>query len=262
MFETSQTELGSQDRSCPQHGSFTARGRALRIGKISRDVWSRCPLCAQAEEAKSILTATQVRNDIEQARVEKILKQSAIPARFIGKTLSNYRTENAEQERAMRLCRRYVDHFDTVLAKGSTLIFLGAVGNGKTHLACAVLQALMPKYVGAYTTTMDLVRKLRGSWGGRGGSEADVLVELAELPLLVIDEIGVQFGSDAERIHLHDVMDRRYRDMRPTILITNLDDASFQGYIGDRVYDRLTEIGTWANFTGKSGRGEAGKRYA
>ncbi|MBC7617481.1 MAG: ATP-binding protein [Candidatus Saccharibacteria bacterium] len=262
MFEASRTYLGPEVRSCPQHGAFTAHGQALKIGKTSRDVWSSCPECAQAAQTQAVLTAQQVRANTDQARLEKILGQSAIPARFIGKTLNNYRTSTPEQERALRLCWRYVDHFDTDLSKGSTLIFLGAPGTGKTHLACAVLQALMPDHIGAYVTTMDLIRKLRGSWGGREGSEADVLQELADLPLLVIDEIGVQFGSDGERIHLHDVVDRRYRDMKPTILITNLDDAGLQVFVGDRVYDRLTEVGTWVNFSWKSHRAAAQKENA
>lgn len=259
MFETSRTDLGGQDRLCQVHGAFVSSGQTLQVGRTSRDVWTRCQACDEVEKAQEALSQQQASAAAERRQVEQMLGQAAIPARFISKTLDTYRASSPDQERALRLCRRYAEHFDTVLAKGSTLILLGAPGTGKTHLAAAVLQALMPAHVGAYTTTMDLIRKLRGSWGGREGSEADVLQALADLPLLVIDEIGVQFGSDGERIHLHDVLDRRYRDMRPTILITNLDDAGFQAFVGDRVYDRLTEVGTWVHFTWPSYRNTARK---
>lgn len=262
MLDALRTDLGLRDGSCAVHGPYNSTGQRLQIGKVSRDVWSTCLGCLDVARSRDLLIEQEANAVAARRRAETLLGQAAIPARFMGKTFDNYKATTPEQERALRLCQRYVGHFDTVLAKGSTLILLGQPGTGKTHLACAVLQALMPAYVGAYTTTMDLIRKLRGSWGGRDGSEADVLQELADLPLLVIDEIGVQFGSDGERIHLHDVMDRRYRDMKPTILISNLDDVGFQAFVGDRVYDRLTEIGTWVRFTWASHRSEARKEQA
>lgn len=262
MFNALRTPLESRDSGCAAHGPYTSTGQRLQVGKLSREVWSQCPGCLDAENTRDILIQQEADAVAERRRVESMLGQSGIPTRFVTKTFDNYRAATPEQERALRLCQRYASHFDTVLAKGSTLILLGAPGTGKTHLSCAVLQALMPTHVGAYTTTMDLIRKLRGSWGGREGNEADVLQELADLPLLVIDEIGVQFGSDGERIHLHDVMDRRYRDMKPTILISNLDDAGFQTFVGDRVYDRLTEVGTWVRFTWPSHRSEARKEQS
>ena len=54
-------------------------------------------------------------------------------------------------------------------------------------------------------------------------------------------------------------MDRRYREMRPTILMTNLDKAEFKNAIGERVYDRLTEVGRWVKFDWESFRPEARK---
>ena len=98
---------------------------------------------------------------------------------------------------------------------------------------------------------MDLIHLLREGRGGARGaarSEAQVLAQIGELPLLVIDEIGVQFGSAAEQLHLFEVLDRRYRNMKPTILLTNLDRDDLKGFVGDRVADRLSETANVVDF--------------
>lgn len=45
-----------------------------------------------------------------------------------------------------------------------------------------------------------------------------MLAGFANVPLLVIDEIGMQYGTESGQNHLFDVLGRRYRDMMPTIL--------------------------------------------
>ena len=129
----------------------------------------------------------------------------------------------------------------------------GNPGTGKSHLAAAILQFILPKHVGAYMTLMDLIRKLRDTWRRDSEmSESQLLAKLQAIPLLVIDEVGVQYGTDGERSILFDVMDRRYREMRPTILMTNLGKDDFRAAVGDRVFDRLTEVARWVPFDWQS----------
>lgn len=203
------TDLGQEQRTCPTHGQFTSTGQQIKIGRIDNAMWTKCPACAKAAAVASVVEVQRIATQKKLDHIASVLDQSAIPRRFIGRTFENFTTETLEQQKALRLCQRYATQFDSVLKTGRTLIFKGNPGTGKSHLACAILQQIMPEHVGAYTTTMDLVRKLRAGWGGKPGSEADVLAEVGSLPLLVIDEIGVQFGSEGERIHLHDVLDKR-----------------------------------------------------
>ena len=61
--------------------------------------------------------------------------------------------------------------------------------------------------------------------------------------LLILDEVGVQFGSDAEKLILFEIINTRYQDMKPTILISNLTLVELGKYIGERVVDRMREGG-------------------
>jgi DNA replication protein DnaC len=86
-------------------------------------------------------------------------------------------------------------------------------------------------------------------------TETQVLQMLASIDLLVMDEIGVQYGTDAEQVTLFDIIDKRYRDMMPTILLTNLNAKLMREFLGDRSYDRLREGGLWVPFDWESHRG-------
>ena len=75
--------------------------------------------------------------------------------------------------------------------------------------------------------------RTRTGHGGRG-SETD---------LLILDEVGVQFGSDTEKLILFDVLNERYEKRRPTLVLSNLSLPDVEQYLGERIFDRLREDG-------------------
>jgi hypothetical protein len=64
-----------------------------------------------------------------------------------------------------------------------------------------------------------------------------------EPDLLVLDEIGVQYGTETEQKILFRIIDLRYEEMKPTILISNLAIPAFTEFVGERVVDRMRENG-------------------
>ena len=254
------TSLGTVAKHCETHGAYASTGHRLNLTKPPREVWTICPTCKAEQEAEQLRQADADRQAALKAQIEGMLEQTAIPPRFIGKSFDNYRTDGEGQERALRVCREYANNFGRHLRTGGSLILSGQPGTGKSHLAGAVLQAILPNHVGAYVTLMDLIRALRDTWRRDSETtESQLLARLEAIPLLVIDEIGVQYGTDGERAILFDVLDRRYRNMRPAILMTNLGKDEFRTAIGDRVFDRLTEVARWVPFDWGSYRATARK---
>ena len=55
-----------------------------------------------------------------------------------------------------------------------------------------------------------------------------------------------------------DVINERYENLRPTIILSNLTTEEIRAYLGDRVYDRLRENGgkafvfDWDSYRGKA----------
>ncbi len=253
-----QEQLGTRTGACEKHGDFESIGPRILIVRPPKEIWTGCPGC-KADAAE--IDRQQKQADLQaklRARIEESLAQTAIPSRFIGKTLDNYRADTPGQQKAVEVCRAFVDNFDRHLKVGTSLIMSGLPGTGKSHLAGAVLQGILPRHVGVYVTLMDLIRMVRDTWRRDSvTTEAQVLQRLQDVPLLVIDEVGVQYGTDGERAILFDVLDRRYRAMRPVILMTNLGKDDFRTAIGDRVFDRLTETARWLAFDWPSYRATA-----
>lgn len=245
-------QLGEKTSLCATHGEYTSAG-ARYFGR--REIWTQCPDCMEAARAKELSENAERQAEHARWKLESMIGAACIPKRFIGRTFDSFVATSDEQKTALRIAREYAESFDTHRASGTGLVYLGSPGTGKSHMAVAILQAIMPQYCGLYTTCMQIVRNVRGTWRRDSErSESDVLQAYCDAPLLVIDEIGVQYGTDGEQTILFDVLDRRYRDLMPTILLTNQDKKGFKQFIGDRSFDRLTETSRWVPFAWPSHR--------
>ena len=74
---------------------------------------------------------------------------------------------------------------------------------------------------------------------------------------MIIDEVGVQFGSEAEKLIMFEIINTRYERMKPTILISNQTKEELAAFIGERVLDRMSDGGgctlsfTWDSYRSK-----------
>lgn len=250
--------LGDRVDVCDKHGEFTATG--TRLGK--REIWTNCPDCKEARLAAERQAEAQALAERALAHMERLLGEAAIPKRFLARSLDNFHASTPEQLAALKVAREFAENFEVHSERGTSLILSGLPGTGKSHLATAILQAILPGHCGLYTTASNVIRAVRGTWRKDSDrSESQVINAYSDTSLLVMDEIGMGYESDGERVILFDVLDRRYREQRPTILLTNLDRAGFKAFIGERVYDRLSETARWVAFDWESFRSKARNEF-
>ena len=253
------TDLGTKEVNCDKHGLYVAKGAKFTYGK-GREWWTGCAQCEADRQAAERAEEARVRAEMERERINTLLARSGIPERLKGCTFANYVAASDAQKNAMQIVMDFAAGFEANLKSGSSLILAGKPGTGKGHLAAACMNKIMPRWLPVYTTCLDMIRSVRETWRKDSAhSESEVLQELEEVPLLVLDEIGVQYGTEGEQTILFDVLDRRYRQMRPTILITNQDVPGFKGFLGERTYDRLRETARWVSFDWPSYRLQARK---
>ena len=242
----------SRLKVCDKHGQYEAQVHEI----FGRQLTSGCPKCSEERAEAERIEKLARERAAEIARQQQMLADAAIPLRFQERTFDNYRAETKEQLHALTVARDFAESFDPRSGRG--LVLAGKPGTGKSHLAAAILLRLMDRHSVRYTTMAQMVRAIRNTWRRDSEhSETEVLRYLGEeLDLLVVDEVGVQYGTEGEQNVIFDVLDLRYRQMRPTILMTNQDAAGFKGYVGDRVFDRLKETSKWVPFAWESFRGQ------
>lgn len=254
-----QFNAGITERSatCEKHGEYVQRSIPVLMG---RAVWSKCPKCTEEQLADENDRKAVESREKAQAMAEARLKAAGVPERFRDRLIETYAADTPEQNHAKAAALEFVANFREHRKKGTQVVFSGNPGTGKSHLAIAVLREVMKGGTGMYMNVLDMVRMVRDTWRRDSAkSESEVLDTLGSLDLLVLDEVGVQYGTDGEQVILFDVLNRRYRDCRPTILLTNLRSAEFEAFIGPRAFDRLKEGGIWIRFSWESYRG---KKYS
>jgi DNA replication protein DnaC len=95
-----------------------------------------------------------------------------------------------------------------------------------------------------YRTAMDIFLELRSTYSPTSKkTEWDLMKEYENAALLVIDEINVSTGSAFEDLKITAIMDKRYKKLRPTILIGNVDIQQFTDRMGKSVINRIEEDG-------------------
>lgn len=248
-------QISERPGQCPVHGAHTERGMQWMAGGPIR--WTGCSSCNREERDREE-AAERARKEAErQARLESKLKTAGIPMAFRERTLDNFLVEGDGQQCALDVAREFADNFWSRHTKvGSFLVLAGDPGTGKSHLAIAAAQQVMQRGTALYIRTADIIRRVRATWRRDAPqTEEDVFNALEAMDLLIIDEVGVQAGTEDEQRILFDVIDRRYAGLKPTILLTNLGGAAFKEFMGPRIMDRLNERAVFVPFRWESYRG-------
>ena len=137
-----------------------------------------------------------------------------------------------------RVAQEFADAYPFV---ESGLLFMGAAGLGKTHLAIAILNEVT-KTKGRralYVNFSDLLMKIQSTFRTDSfETKEDVITPYAEVELLVVDELGATKPSDFVRDMLYALLNTRYNHKRITIATSNYLDETPPG-IREKLEDRI-----------------------
>lgn len=222
---------------CELHGAATV---LVRTGLA----WY-CPECLAAEK-RSEYDATWARE-----RNTTLHSIAGIPSRYRGQRFTAT-TPAHKAARAMAASFR-----DFVLAEGkwACLILIGEPGTGKTLLACEFAESYIAKLCRSvrYVTAKGMISEIQASYSREGKSEDGEIERFVQYDLLILDEIDAVPDKDNAKLLLTEIINRRYSNDRPMIVISNQQIDGLSKFVGDRVLDRLHEnafvcLFDWSSF--------------
>ncbi len=135
--------------------------------------------------------------------------------------------------------------FDKIKTTRRGIYLHGEVGTGKTHIVNA-LHSGARDTIGVRCVlwnTTELLRALRADFDLKPIDKSHVDQNLLEFKgLLILDDLGAEKMTDwvAETFYL--ILNKRYNEMLPTIITSNLPVSALAEKVGDRVASRIVEM--------------------
>ncbi len=104
------------------------------------------------------------------------------------------------------------------------LLITGNHGNGKTHLAVAVVGCCIERgFPSLFAFVPDLLDHLRAAFSPNSPVQYDQLFEqVKSVPLLVLDDLGAESTTPWAREKLYQIVVHRHNTRLPTVITTNL----------------------------------------
>lgn len=148
----------------------------------------------------------------------------------------------------LKMCKDYAENFNHQGAQ--SLLFMGGVGLGKTHLTMAIVSEVVGKgYLPVYGSAENLFTTIESekfSGEGRGNYET-----ILNCDLLVIDDLGAEMTTAFTKSVLYNLINTRILSKKPTIINTNLSMAEIQKKYDPRISSRLIGEYNWNKFLGE-----------
>lgn len=202
-MSTNNSQSTTNPSTCKYCGKKLVKRTATLLGKCVFAGYEPCE-CDQALRAcaAQAVASRQARMQDAEADLCRRLERAGVGVRF----------QKAASTQAKELA--------LALSQGKNVFISGAVGSGKTHLACAVARELLAKNLVRnvqFARCVSLFDEIKRSFN----AGTDALAPYRTCGVLVLDDLGKQASTPWSLERLFDLVDDRYARCLPTITTSN-----------------------------------------
>lgn len=175
--------------------------------------------------------------DRKRKTAERIRTESNLGVRFSKRTFATF--DESKDPDAFRKCKEYADHYQEYGERNS-LLLIGGVGTGKTHLMASIANRLLDKGIPVLFDTFDgHLYKLKAEFDGKSKG---YLQKMQRMDMLMIDDVGKEKQTEWSRSIMFDVINYRYEHLLPIVISSNYSTKELAEYFGDAVWSRICEM--------------------
>ena len=160
----------------------------------------------------------------ELREAERILSKSGISKEFANKTFDNFDySRNVQILNAYNMAREYVKNFEEIKdSRKNSIIFMGSVGGGKSHLSFAIANALMKEGVGViYMGYRESIMKIKQNVMNMDEYEK-IMSRYKKCKVLLIDDLFKGNITLSDINIMFELINHRYFNKLPVIVSTEL----------------------------------------
>lgn len=132
---------------------------------------------------------------------------------------------------------------DKMMELSKSVLLMGPVGTGKSFMAGCIANDLLEQGERVMMTNFSRILNELTKY------QVDknlIVQDLVDYPLLIIDDLGIERNSEFSLEQIYNVIDSRYRKMKPLIITTNLGLTEMKDNSLDishkRIYSRILEM--------------------
>jgi len=168
-----------------------------------------------------------------------------IGQRYAGVRLASFQAETDAQKRALAQLNAFCDSLDERTETGQGLVLTGPKGTGKDHLAISCLRAavLHSGIEAAWVDGQTLYQEFRDGIDSETRERDAIRRYTAPKILLISDPVPPSESlTSFQQSVLWRIVDRRYRDLRPTWVTMNVSSGEeAEKRVGAQIVDRLRD---------------------
>lgn len=247
----------SETERCPKCGRPILYGHTEVMGNTFESRLE-CPCVTERKEREraELLPVGRIQAREYRGRAAGLSKRSR------SQRFRNYSPEEGQKE-AFEGARAFAKAFIEDKNDGTGLLLIGGVGSGKSHLAAAVVNAVLDYIpipdseaedaynlgypVGArlygvrFVPTVGLLEEIRASYDNDENTQ-ELMQQYKTAKLLVLDDLGAERPTEWVRERLFDIIDYRYNECLPVVITSNANIPELRQHLGDRLCDRIRSM--------------------
>jgi len=205
------------------------------------DFWYGIDKNATMYSGKLFFTMFECKSAAERKRsikLQTLIESSGIKDGYKDKTFDNFVVDKYNKK-AYEICKKYADNFKPKY--GNLFIYSEKPGTGKTHLACAITNELLKKFiVSLFVVVPELLNEMNAKVG-RNEDVFGIVQEIIDVPFLVLDDLGKEKITDWRKEQLYIIINDRVASQKPMVITTNCGIKELQKRLDQATVSRIVE---------------------